>query len=787
LPAFQIKNLLNLFQHITNRYSQGVLALVVLLVSSCSPARYVPKGDYLLSRNHLETAQKSLSKDQLKTYIIQKPNKRIVGARFYLFLYNLSDINKVKWPHNWLRKIGEEPVVYSPALTKNSAGQLKQFLENKGYYHAEVHDTVTFKRKNAKVTYSIKPNDPYRIKHIAYSFEDTGLISRILPDTLNSLLKKGMKFDKDVLKQERVRIETLLKEQGYYHFSKEYIFYNATINAEKKSVDLVMHFKEYIEGTTDPHTKVKHHPRYRISDVYIYPDYSNMGADSSVGTAQLHYDTVYIQKLHFLNSSKPNIKPTVIINSNDIVPGEYYKLSDVNRTYRNLSELSIVRFTNINFKELDSIATFGSDRYLDCHIELTQKKLQSYQTEIVGTNSAGDLGIRGNLLYQNLNLFRGAEVFNMRITGAIEALYNQSKGKYKSMKEIGAESNVVFPKFFSPFRLESFVKKYSPKTSISVSFNYQSRPDYTRSIANGSFSYRWNANNHLTHTLWPLELNYVKIYQNSSSAAFIDSIIKTPLGYSFEDHVINVARYGFELNNQAIGKSRNFIFTRFSIESAGNLVNLYNNIFDSNNSGAPNKLLKVPYFQYLRGDLDFRYYNVIDKQNRFVYRLFVGIGYPYGNSTNLPYEKKYFAGGPNSMRAWVTRDLGPGSDTTSSSLFAFPNKNGDMKLEANIEYRFKVIWKMESAIFVDMGNIWAIREDKNKPGAEFAWNRFHNDIAVGAGIGVRFDFSFFLLRVDVGIKLRDPARIAEKSKWIPVFKEFGMNDLHWNFGIGYPF
>jgi outer membrane translocation and assembly module TamA len=743
----------------------------------------LPEGNYLLSRNHLKTAQKSVSEDQLKSYIIQKPNKRLIGIRFYLFLYNLSDKNKVKWPHNWLRKIGEEPVIYSPDLTIKSAGQLKQFLENKGYYHAEVHDTVVFKGENAKVTYSIKSNAPYRIKHMTYSFEDTGLVSRILPDTLNSLLKKGMRYDKEVLKQERIRIETLLKEQGYFNFSKEYIFYTATIDGENNSVDLLVNFKEFTEGKSDPHTKVKYHPRYLIGDVYVIPNYSNLNIADSVGTTQPAFDTTSFQGLHFLNNSKPNLKPVVIVNSNDIIPGEYYKLSNVNRTYRNLSELSIVRFTNIAFTENESIANFGSDRYINCHIELTQKKLQSYQIEIAGTNSAGDLGVRGNLLYQNLNLFRGAEVFNMKFTGAIEALKNRTDGKFNSLKEIGAESSIVFPKFFSPFRLESFVKKYSPKTSISVSFNYQSRPDFTRSIANSSFSYRWNGSTYLTHTIWPLELNYIQIYDSLSSAEFLDSIKNTRLGYSFEDHVVNVVRYGFELNNQAIGKSRNFIFMRFNIESAGNLVYLSDTLFNY-------ELFKVPYFQYLRGDVDFRYYNVIDKQNRFVYRFFAGLGYPYGNSKNLPYEKQFFSGGPNSIRAWQTYDLGPGSfvenDSTLNSVFYYPHKIGDIKLEANLEYRFKVFWKMEGAFFIDMGNIWAIRKDVDKPGAEFDWKRFYKEIAVGSGLGARFDFSFLLLRLDFGIKLRDPAQ-KENSRWIPFYKDFSLRDLHWNFGIGYPF
>ncbi len=790
LQLFQIICHLHFLQYINNRTFQGILILAALVMSSCVPARYVPEGEYLLGKNRIDNVQKKVSEDQLKSYIIQKPNKKLLGFRFYLFLYNLSDINKEKWPHNWYRRIGEEPVVYSPGLTKNSTGQLKQFLENKGYYHAEVKDTVTFRGRNARVLYTVKANDPYRVKNISYFFEDTGLVSYILPDTLNSLLNKRMRFDKDVLQLERLRIENLLKEKGFYYFSKEYIFYNATLDPDDNSVDLVVRIREFVEGKPDPRTKVKHHHQYKIGNIFVYPDYSVLDNSAVKGIRFLKADTTLYQGQYFINSGKPTLKPGVIANRSYIVPGQYYKLSNVNRTYRNMSELNIIRYTNITFRDSDSLHSAESDRLLECHIELSQKKQQSYQTEIAGTNSAGDLGIRGNLLYQNQNIFKGAEVFNLKFTGAIEALQSRSDGKYKSMKEIGAETSIVFPKFFSPFRLESFVKKYLPKTSFSVSFNYQSRPDYTRSIANSSFSYRWKGNTYLTHTIWPLELNYVNIFQNLSSAEFLDSIRNTPLGYSFEDHTVNVARYGFELNNQSIGKRKDFYFMRFTIESAGNLVNLYDRAFKKGDQEGPYELFKVPYFQYMRGDIDFSYYNIVDRQNTFVYHFFIGLGYPYGNSTTLPYEKKYFAGGPNSIRGWNTRDLGPGSyvekDTTLSSVFYYPNKNGDMKLEANIEYRFKVVWKLEGALFLDVGNIWAVRKDDDKPGAEFNWSRFHKEIAVGSGFGARFDFSFFLLRLDFGIKLRDPA-LPDGDRWIPVFRDFGLRDLHVKFGIGYPF
>jgi outer membrane protein assembly factor BamA len=775
---------------IQQKWFRGVVFSLVslFLLVSCSPAKYVPEGSYLLSRNTVETKQKSISEDKLKSYLIQKPNKKILGLRFHLFLYNLSDIRKNRWPHNWLRRIGEEPVVYNPGLTSGSVEQLRQFLENKGYYEANVNDTVIFRRKNAKVKYRIDPHEPMRVTRITYYFEDTSLVSQVLPDTVNTIFRRGMKFDKDVLQNERLRIEALLKEKGYYRFSKEYIYFKATLDEEEHSVDLVMGFKEFVGGRTDPRSKVKHHAKYLINRVFVYPDYGSVSGSVSPGPGIPSFDTTRYQDLYFLTQGKKTLREPVITNVNYLIPGQYYKLSNVNRTYRNLSELGPIRYVNITFRESDSLADRYSERLLDCRVELTRKKVQSYQTELAGTNSGGDLGIRGNLSYQNLNLFRGAEIFNIRFTGAVEALKNRSNKKFTSMKEIGAETGIIFPKFFSPLRLSGFVRKYSPKTSISASFNYQSRPDYTRSIANGSFSYKWNGTPFITHTIWPIELSYIQIYEGRSSPEFIDSIRNTPLGYSFEDHLVNSLRYGFELNNQIIRRSKDFVFLRFNIESAGNLLNLANRAFSGKMVQDQYQLLNVPYFQYLRGDIDIRYYNIIDQQNKFAYRLYLGLGNPYGNSNTLPFEKKFFSGGPNSIRAWSSRDLGPGSyvDTTGNKIFFYPNKSGDIKIEANIEYRFKVIWKMEAAIFLDAGNIWAIRPEADKPGAVFDWNRFYKEVAIGTGLGARFDFSFFLLRADFGLKVRDPS-LPEQDRWLPLFRNFALNHFHLNFGIGYPF
>ncbi|MBN2480178.1 MAG: BamA/TamA family outer membrane protein [Bacteroidales bacterium] len=756
------------------------------MLFSCAPARYIPEGEHLLSKNKVESTRKVIPENQLKSYIVQRPNKKLVGLRFYLFLYNLANPEKEKWPHNWLRKIGEEPVIYTQELTGTSVDRISQFLENKGYYQAEVYDSVKYRGKNAKVTYIVDPNHPYTVRTVEYMIEDTGLASLIYADTINSLLVKGMVFDKDVLQNERIRLENLLKEQGYFRFSKEYIYFRAYLSGNL--VDLTMGVEEYVEGTPDPVSNIKYHPKFKIGNVFVFPNL-NVPDNRGLPSQDQPSDTIQYNGQYFISSGNLRLKPAVVTNASFIIPGEYYRLSNENKTYRNLSELGLIRYTNISFLERDSAPASADHHLLDCRIELTQKRVQSYQIEPVGTITSGDLGVRGNLLYQNLNVFRGSEILNFRLTGAIEALKNRTNNKFSSMQEIGVVANIVFPKFLAPFRLEGFVRRYSPRTSISASYSYQSRPDYTRSIVNSSFSYQWNANQYVSHTVWPFEINYVQIYENRSSQEFIDSMQNTLIGYSFEDHLVNTVRYGFELNNQLIGQSKNFMYLRFNMESAGNLVNVWQTTISRNPEQYPLQVFNVPYFQYLRGDIDVRYYQVINTINRIVYRAYIGLGYPYGNSGALPYEKKFYSGGPNSIRAWSTRDLGPGSYAGSDTItdgFLYPNKTGDVKIEANLEYRFELFWKMEGALFIDVGNIWAIRKEEDLPDARFQWNRFYKEIAVGSGFGIRFDFSFFLLRFDFGLKLHDPA-LPEHERWIPVLKDFSLNDLHLKFGIGYPF
>lgn len=765
------------------------LAIVVLgNIISCSPTKYVPEGKSLLVKNEVQIdSRKKIDLNTLQGYEKQQPNKTILGVKFHLGLYNLSNINKKGWPNNWLRKIGEEPVIYDKFETQATKEQFIKYLESKGYYHADVTDSVKIKKRKARVLYEIKLNKPYLINKISYFFEDNSLRPLIMEDTVNSLIHSGQIFDKERLQRERLRIENYLRNKGYYKFSKEYIYFDAVKLPDVNKIDLTLGIKEFMEGTQENPGKPMEHRQYKIHHVYINPNFSSALLFSDTTSESLKLDTLVYDNLDFLHSGKLRIKPSVISQSNYILPGELYKLDNINKSYLHLSSLGIYKLVNIDFNEPKQEKSDSLGFYpLDCNIELTRRKVQSFQFETLGTNSSGDLGIRENFSYYNWNLFRGAEIFQIKFTGAIEGIRNPKTNVLSNMHEFGVQTNIQFPKFLLPIRSKGFVKKFNPKTTVALVYNYQNRPEYIRTIANGSFGYQWKGNSYVTHSFVPLELNYVKL--PSIDSAYYASYIE-PNNYlksSYINHLVNAMRYGFEYTNQDIEKKRDFVYLKVTLESAGNLLYAYSKLTDRIKTGTDSSYhyLGVPFFQYFKTDIDYRHYNVIDQGSKLVSRIFIGVGYPYGNSISLPFEKKYFAGGPNSIRAWSTRSLGPGS--YQGDTVGYPNSMADMKLEGNLEYRFHLIWKLEGALFVDAGNIWSVRKEPSRPGAEFKWNKFYKDIAVGSGFGTRFDFSYLLIRFDFGIKLRDPA-IQGKNKWIIANRPFRLSDFTVQFGLGYPF
>ncbi|MFP4060819.1 MAG: BamA/TamA family outer membrane protein [Bacteroidales bacterium] len=754
-----------------------------MAVFSCSPVKYVPESDYLLHDVEVKLEKKVVGKSEVKNYVRQKPNKKIFGfIRFHLGLYNLSKIEKDNWFNNWLREIGEKPVVYDEFLTRKSWEQIGLYMRNKGFYNAEVSDTVLFhKDKRATVQFFIKPGKPYLINSIGYNLEDTGLVKYIIPDTVNRLIKPGDKFDVDKLQEERVRIEQNLKSLGFYDFSKEFIYIEADTSIGDYKVDLILGIRENIVQDDVGNTSLENHKRYKINKLYFIDDY-DPALELDNNGIPVGYKMELFDSIPFYHYNDLTLKPAVLEQSNYIRPGKYYNINDADKTYRHISSLRVFKFVDVKFLPVGLNDGDKEKNLLDCSINLSPLKLQSYAIEVEGTNSSGNIGVAGNLVYQHRNLFRGAEILDIRVRGAVETFNETYRNDLKNTLEFGLEANLRLPKFLLPFKTEQFIKKYNPKTAITAAYNYQRRPDYTRTIANATFGYNWRQTNHISHIVNPFELNAVKIFEIDQ--AFLDTIRGTYLENSYKDHYVSITSYSFVFNNQEIGSNKNFSFLRLNAETGGNSLLFLSQAANFEREEGNYRLFGLRFAQYIRSDLDYRYYQTINETDKLVYRIFAGAGLPYGNSEALPFEKKYFGGGANSLRAWQVRTLGPGS--WSGELGRYPNVTADIKIEGSMEYRFKLFWILEGAMFLDAGNIWAISENDERVGALFEVDKFYKDIAIGTGFGLRFDFNFFLFRIDAGMKLRDPSYLTGQ-RWLPGNRPLTGDDMAVSVGIGYPF
>ena len=753
---------------------------------SCQPARHLTKEQYLLQKVDIERSKKDIAVRDLDNYVKQKPNKKIFGLlRFHLGLYNLADPNKPKGIHKWLRDIGEEPVVYNPAMVVKSMDELKRYVENKGYHFGKVSDSIILKDKMAKVIYRIDFGEPYIVRRI--TFGDTALIrepeirSLILNDTASTVLHPGMRYDLDVLQAERRRIAGVLKNQGYYNFSREYIYFRADTLIGNYGVDLSLGIMEPRNPEATP-TEPVGHPRYKIGDIHVMPNYDPTAYLKNpnryvAGSDSLNYDGIEI-----IFTDRSPIKPSLLFSSIYFSKGELYNQKKVDQTMESFSSLRNFRQININFTpgetRIDSMPT------LDCKVFLSPVIRQKYEIALEGTHSSGNIGVAGNLIYKHRNLFRGAEDIEVKLKGAVEFLTN-AVADFNRMVEFGVETRLDMPRAWIPFATAVQIQQYNPRSMLSVTYNYQQRPDFTRTIANAGFGYNWKSSTLALHRLNLADINYVNV--SDISPTFYNVIKGTYIENSFRSHVVTALNYTLTLTDQEVDKPKNFFFLRVRPEVAGNTLSLFNRFAGRERPEPGFLLFGTPYSQYAMAEMDFRYNWVFNPYNRLAIRLFAGAGVPYGNATALPFEKKYFSGGSNGIRAWQVRSIGPGTYVLPDDQKRFyPNQLGDIKLEASLEYRFELFWKLEGALFIDAGNIWAIRQADDRPGALFSLASFYREFAIGTGLGVRLDLDFMLLRLDLGMKIRDPGT-SDGPQWIPGYRRFGWSDFVWNFGIGYPF
>ncbi len=760
-----------------------------LLLGACNSTRFVPEGKYLLNRITVNVDDKNIKREELKTHVKQKENLRILGVlKFHLGVYNLSSADK---ENDWLKRIGEAPVLYDEFQTQRSKEQLQIYLKNKGYYNAVVNDSLKVDEKKRKLNlmFDIQARQPYRIGKYSHSIKDARLQNLILKDTINQLLKHNDIFDLDVLNAERSRIVTFLKDCGYYKFQEEFISFSADTNFYSNRVDLTVNIDDASLRNTDD--EFLPHQKYKIRHFEINPTFK--GPSLSGNQLETEPDSVVQGDYTILYTGKLKYNPALFFDLNRMKDSTYYSLQNAEKTYRALSRLKQFKVINIGFNEPGAFEN-DSIPMLDCKIQLTPFPRQNFSVDVEGTNSSGNLGVAGNLNFQHRNVFGGAEVFDIQLRGARErqqALVNNSSLNFNT-RELGIESSLTIPKFLSFIRGKHMFSFQIPETKLTLGFNYQSRPDYTRTITNLKFGYNWKTSSFNWHTLNLVDLNYVNLY--SFNPAFINSIEDLYIKSSFTDHLIFASNYSWMYNTQSINKREDYKYYKLNFESAGNLLSLYSNIINKGQTevldtitGQVNsyyQILNTRFAQYLKGDFEYRYGHMIDKLSSVVGRAFLGIGVPFGNFDVLPFEKKYFTGGANGIRAWQVRSLGPGAYTAPADIY--PNQSSDIKLEGNLEYRFKLIWMMEGALFLDAGNIWAINGKDNRVGAVFKIDEFYKQIAVGTGLGLRFDFTYFLFRLDLGMKLRDPSLEAGK-RLIP--GNYPINGDHFNlsFAIGYPF
>jgi outer membrane protein assembly factor BamA len=759
------------------------------------------EGQFLLKKNIVEfdTLNPGIDTDELSAIIRPRPNKKFLGILpFKLWFYHLGTKGKQESGfRTWLReKVGSRPVVFDPGTAENSVTGIENYMDKTGYFHSTADYHLSTRKKKATVTYTVKPADPYRIRNLAYDIKDTVLLSFMNNETELSRLKSGMIFNAFELDAERERISEILLNNGYFQFDRNYIYYEIDSSLNSHQMDILIKVKDFLR-VMKPDSSDGHyfsHYRYKINHIYINTNYDNLlldegETDTLVFTAKQNNIKELPAKYYFFSQDRLKVRPMTVTQSIFMKEGDIYSARDVRMTRLRLSEIGLFGYTNIRFKEVETIDSAGFG-FLDCYLDLGRNKLHAFTIEAEGTNRGGRPGIGLNFSYQNRNIFRGSEILQLRAHISLEAQKDLATSgddvtgsiPFFNTIETGFEVSLRFPRFLIPISQHFFPKYFKPKTTIRTGFGYERRPEYTRSPIFLTFGYDWKESDTKRHIINPFDWNIVNVELSPDFKEIVENEPNDRIRNQYTDHLITAISYSFIFNNQNILKLNNFIYFRGDVETGGNLLYLGYSLFGNKSDSLDYYTLNgIRFSQYARIGADFRFYNVVEQNTTVAYRVFAGIGIPYGNAVVLPLEKGFYGGGANGMRGWPLRRLGPGSYSNPEDNF---DKMGDIQLEANIEYRFPVYKFFRLGLFLDVGNIWLIQKNESYPGGEFKFDKFYKDIAMDAGIGVRLDFNFFILRIDAAIPVRDPA-LPENERW--TINTWQFNDVLLNFGIGYPF
>ena len=730
-----------------------VYGLLLLLLTACSETKYVSEGDYLLDRIKLKSDTKAryLNLTELRSSVRQHGNSRwFSAAKIPLATYSLSGRDTTRWLNRMLRSIGEAPVLYDSLSTQSSAANLEMQMRNKGYLRATVDVDNTIKGKRLRTTYLLHPGEPYFLRNIQYDIQDSAIAVLLAnDDVMSSGLRSGMLFTADNLNAERTRITRYLADRGYYRFNKDFINYRADSVEGSNIVDLVLVLQPYRDA--------------RVSNV--------------------PHQVYHIGKLRYLSGNVGDsiipLRRQVLRNNTFLEENALYAARDLQNTYNHFGRLDVVRYTNISFHE------HPEEPVLDCDIQLSTNKPSTLSFQPEGTNTAGDLGAAATLTYQNRNIFHGSENLTIELRGAYESIKGLEGYSTSNYVEYSVGSRLTFPRFIAPLLARSFRRRINATSEVSAQYDMQNRPEFYRRVFSVAWKYKWHdQNHHDRYQVDVLDLNYISMpwisetfrneyLENTTSR---NSILR----YNYENLFIMKLGFGYSYNNGDYAIKAN-------VETAGNLLNWASHALHFHqNAEGQYTFLDLAYAQYARGTFDYTRNLRLDYNNQLVFHVGLGIAYPYGNSRILPFEKRYFSGGANSVRGWSVRSLGPGKFVGHDGRIDFINQTGDMKLDLNVEYRAHLFWKFNGALFVDAGNIWTLREYEEQPGGQFRFSTFLDQLAASYGLGLRLNFDYFIIRFDMGMKAVNPAYETTDDHF-PLLHPRLNRDFAFHFAVGLPF
>lgn len=763
-----------------------ILAIALpLIMFSCKSTRWVKDGEFLLVKNEIYINNKKVNNSELQSLLKQQPNKELTPIfKPYLSLYNLGNPNKEKGLAHWFTKIGEAPTIADSSTVLESAKNLGLFYFANGYFDnvTAVESQLSIKKKKAKIRYDVYTGTAHYFGTLDYLIASDNIENLVVNDsTYTSLIKKGEKYSTSTLENERENLVKLFRNNGFYGFQKELIRFEADTSNMSKSVDLTMIISDQPVYYKDS-TYLKPHRPYTVSSVYIDPYYTY--------TSQVQQkDTSKINDYTFLDSDENKFSAALPISAIHFEPGETYNQKKVIESYSHISSLRVFRNSEIIFVPSDT-----NENELTALVRLKPFPQRSLMLDLESTRTSNRYGIFGTISVLNRNLFKNGEIFDVSLSGGVESQFSVSDNRSTAVYEVGAEIGINFPRFFAPsFIKNKFPKRIIPKSRLSIGIGLQDRIEFTRNYFNIGLGYFWKHSENVNMNFQLLDFSYLDLVD-------IDPAYENSLEFStgYQDVLISATRFSYTFNNQKGKFRRHSSFFIGSAETAGNMLSLIDRL--TSNKG---QFFGIPYSQYFKIDLDYRHYTRYRSEQVFVWRFNMGYAFTYGNTKNQlpPFEKQYFAGGTNDLRGFNAYRLGPGN---------FEQKNYDLggvvynavapiKIMINVEYRFTILKSLKGALFADAGNIWiydnsAITKltgdsivDATIDLYKFKPENLKEQIALSTGIGLRYDFGFFVFRLDAATPIFDPTRKKgyrfrpKQSGW------FGVNEFVLNLGIGYPF